>query len=231
MLPASGPAPGGENAVNGQACPVTSVHAADAGHQQGVVAGVLMTDRGHHGQGDGLLVQGTARRRTAHPAAPSQARVPGDRFGPSGGAAREQAPDLLGHAGGEFHVLESWSGYALADNISSIFGRRRALLEWNSPALTLPTAAAALRAAHTYVWFYSGSVDKDLLTQNLQFADELHLLGIGSHYVVVRGGHDWALWRAPSSRAGARPRPRPRRRAGAARRPRAVARRAATRRG
>ena len=105
------------------------------------------------------------------------------------------------HHPGEFHVLESWSGYALADDISSIFGRRRALLEWNSPALALPAAAAALRAAHTYVWFYSGSVDKGLLAQNRQFAEELHRLGIGSHYVVVRGGHDWALWRGQAAKA------------------------------
>ena len=105
------------------------------------------------------------------------------------------------HHPSEFQVLESWSGYVVADDISSIFGKNRALLRWNSPDLTLPGAAPTLRADRTYVWFYSGSVDKDLLTQNLQFADELHLLGIGSHYVVVRGGHDWALWRAQAAKA------------------------------
>jgi enterochelin esterase-like enzyme len=99
------------------------------------------------------------------------------------------------HHPGEFRVLESWSGYVQADNIASIFGRRQALLRWNSPALTLPAAARALRAAHTFVWFYSGSVDS-LLSQNEQFARELARLGISSHFSVIRGGHDWALWRA-----------------------------------
>jgi enterochelin esterase-like enzyme len=105
------------------------------------------------------------------------------------------------HHPGEFHVLESWSGYTQADDIDSIFGRRRAALRWNSPALTLPAAAPALRAAHTFVWFYSGSVDKSLLPQNAAFAHELARLHIGSHYEVVRGGHDWALWRGQAAKA------------------------------
>ena len=53
------------------------------------------------------------------------------------------------HHPGEFHVLESWSGYVVADDIASIFEHRKALLDWNSPVLTLPAAAPALRAAHT----------------------------------------------------------------------------------
>lgn len=105
------------------------------------------------------------------------------------------------HHPGEFHVLESWSGYVEADDISSIFGRKASLLRWNSPAVTLPAAAPALRAAHTYVWFYSGSVDKSLLPQNAAFARELARLGIASHYTVVRGGHDWALWRGQAAKA------------------------------
>jgi enterochelin esterase-like enzyme len=104
------------------------------------------------------------------------------------------------HHPGEFHVLESWSGYVLADNIASIFGRRQAALQWNSPALTFPAAAPALRAAHTFVWFYSGSVD-GLLSQNEQFARELARLGISSHFSVLRGGHDWALWRGDAVNA------------------------------
>jgi enterochelin esterase-like enzyme len=101
----------------------------------------------------------------------------------------------------EFHVLESWSGYMHADNIASIFGRNQALLRRNSPALTLPPVASALRAAHTYVWFYSGSVDKSLLAENRAFARELTRYRIASHYSVVRGGHDWALWRGQAARA------------------------------
>src|SRR5262249_4618072 len=37
------------------------------------------------------------------------------------------------HHPGEFHVVESWSGYELADRIQSIFGGRPALLRYNSP--------------------------------------------------------------------------------------------------
>jgi enterochelin esterase-like enzyme len=105
------------------------------------------------------------------------------------------------HHPGEFHVLESWSGYEQADDIASIFGRRQAALHRNSPARTLVAAAPALRAAHTYVWFYSGSVDKGLLAQNATFADALRRHYITSHYMVVRGGHDWALWRAQAAKA------------------------------
>jgi enterochelin esterase-like enzyme len=105
------------------------------------------------------------------------------------------------HHPGEFHVLESWSGYEQADNIASIFGRRKALLRSNSPALILPAAARALRAAHTYVWFYSGSVDKNLLGQNTAFERELARARIDSHYTIVRGGHDWALWRGQAANA------------------------------
>jgi enterochelin esterase-like enzyme len=105
------------------------------------------------------------------------------------------------HHPGEFHVLESWSGYVEADDIASIFGRKQSLLRWNSPYLTLPAAAPALRAAQTFVWFYSGSVDKSLLPQNAAFARELVRLHISSHYMVVHGGHDWALWRGQAAKA------------------------------
>lgn len=105
------------------------------------------------------------------------------------------------HHPGEFRVLESWSGYVRADDISSIFDRRKALLRWNSPAFTLSTAAPDLRAARTFVWFYSGSVDKGLLKQNSLFARALARLHVDSHYTVVRGGHDWALWRGQAARA------------------------------
>ena len=70
----------------------------------------------------------------------------------------------------------------------------------NSPAVTFPKVAAKLRRAGTYVWFYSGSVDK-LLGQNRTFERELQRLHIPSHFYVVRGGHDWALWRGQASRA------------------------------
>jgi enterochelin esterase-like enzyme len=54
--------------------------------------------------------------------------------------------------------------------------------------------APALRAAHDYFWFYSGSDDR-LLAQNRQFSLALARLRIPHRFFVRRGGHNWALWR------------------------------------
>ena len=104
------------------------------------------------------------------------------------------------HHPGEFRVLESWSGYELADNLKSIFDGKRRLLDDNSPMVTVKQAAPSLRRAHTYVWFYSGS-DDSLRAQNAAFARELTRLGIAHQYLLIRGGHNWALWRGNSGRA------------------------------
>ena len=64
------------------------------------------------------------------------------------------------HHPGEFRVLESWSGYQRADDLSSIFGGDPRLLALNSPLAQLPLVAPALRRAGTYVWFYSGTSDR-----------------------------------------------------------------------
>jgi enterochelin esterase-like enzyme len=104
------------------------------------------------------------------------------------------------HHPGEFRVLESWSGYERADPIRSIFGARTSLLERNSPSLTLGRVARALRRAHTYFWFYSGTGDH-FLQQNAAFAAELRKAHLPHRFLVVRGGHNWALWRGNASRA------------------------------
>lgn len=104
------------------------------------------------------------------------------------------------HHPGEFRVLESWSGYERADDIGSIFGHRAALLVHNSPLDTLAAAAPALRRAHTFFWFYSGSDDR-FLPQNAAFAAELARRGLAHRFFVVRGGHNWALWRGNAARA------------------------------
>ncbi len=104
------------------------------------------------------------------------------------------AIDIALHRPGEFRVVESWSGYELADPIRSIFGHDRLRLAADSPLLQVAGKAAALRAAHTYFWFYSGSNDR-LLGQNRQFAAALHRLEIPYRFLVRRGGHNWALWR------------------------------------
>lgn len=104
------------------------------------------------------------------------------------------------HHPGEFHVLESWSGYEKADPIGSIFGHRKALEAHNSPLLTVGREAATLRRDHTYLWFYSGSSDK-LEKQNAAFAVVLRKDRLPFRYFVVKGGHNWALWRGNAERA------------------------------
>jgi enterochelin esterase-like enzyme len=101
---------------------------------------------------------------------------------------------------GEFRVLESWSGYEKADDIRSIFGGEKQLLARNSPLETLSGAAAALKVDRTFVWFYSGSSDR-LREQNVEFARELTRAAIPYRFSVVRGGHNWALWRGRASLA------------------------------
>jgi len=104
------------------------------------------------------------------------------------------------HHPGEFATIESWSGYVKADDLGSIFDHRRALLAANSPLDTVAAAAPALRAAHTYFWLYSGTDDR-FRRQNAAFAAELARLGIPHRFFLVRGGHNWALWRGSASRA------------------------------
>jgi enterochelin esterase-like enzyme len=104
------------------------------------------------------------------------------------------------HHPGEFRVLESWSGYERADDLKAIFGGDRQLLEANSPLETLASAAPALRRADTYVWFYSGTTDR-LRHQNRDFAAALAEAGVGHRFFMVRGGHNWALWRDEASLA------------------------------
>jgi len=97
-------------------------------------------------------------------------------------------------------VLESWSGYVHADDVAPVFRHERALLEWNSPALRLGHVAGALRADRTFVWMYSGNEDR-LWHENAGFAADLTRAGIGHRFYVVRGGHNWALWRGQAARA------------------------------
>jgi enterochelin esterase-like enzyme len=104
------------------------------------------------------------------------------------------------HHPGEFRVLESWSGYQKADDLASIFGGVPRLLVHNSPLDTLPRVARRLRAARTYVWFYSADRDR-FRHENAAFARLLRKERIPYHYFVVAGGHNWALWRGQASNA------------------------------
>lgn len=100
----------------------------------------------------------------------------------------------------EFRVLESWSGYETAANLKSIFGGDRRLVAANSPLLTLAKAAPALRRAHAYVWLYSGTTDS-FHGENAAFAAELARYGVAHRFRLVRGGHNWAIWRAEAARS------------------------------
>jgi enterochelin esterase-like enzyme len=98
------------------------------------------------------------------------------------------------HHPNEFRVLESWSGYARAYNVKSIFGGSPAVLARNSPVETLPRVARQLRREHAYVWFYTGTEDS-LKKSNLRFESELNRLHVAHHFFMISGGHNWALWR------------------------------------
>jgi enterochelin esterase-like enzyme len=100
----------------------------------------------------------------------------------------------------EFHVIESWSGYQRADNLRSIFGGKPALLARNSPLDTLGRAARTLRREHAFVWFYSGTKDP-FNVQNAAFARLLARDRIQHRYFLVRGGHNWAIWRGEAMNA------------------------------
>jgi enterochelin esterase-like enzyme len=98
------------------------------------------------------------------------------------------------HHPGEFRLLESWSGYMLADHLPAVFGNSAAALAYNSPATWITTVAPQVRAAHTYTWFYSGSNDS-LTAQNVAFAAKLSALGLPHHFFLAPGKHNWRLWR------------------------------------
>jgi enterochelin esterase-like enzyme len=104
------------------------------------------------------------------------------------------------HHPGEFRVLESWSGYVKAADIGSIFGHRRAVLAANTPLDTLAPVAATLKRAHVFIWFYSGTDDK-FRFQNEAFANALARAHVPHRFFLVRGGHNWALWRGNAADA------------------------------
>jgi enterochelin esterase-like enzyme len=105
------------------------------------------------------------------------------------------AIDIALHHPREFSVVESWSGYERPDKIHAIFGPKLQLLAANDPRLLLPRVAPTLRRLGTSFWFYSGWSDP-LRRQNAAFARELTGLRLPHRYLVVYGGHNWAIWRS-----------------------------------
>jgi len=104
------------------------------------------------------------------------------------------------HHPGEFRLVESWSGYERADDLGSIFGHSEPLLRANSPLVSLRQAGATVRQAHMFFWLYTG-VDDRFRKQNMAFAKLLTRERIPHRFFLVRGGHDWALWRGNAGHA------------------------------
>ena len=104
-------------------------------------------------------------------------------------------------------MLESWSGYAEAADIGAIFGHRRARCWPRTRRSTRSRAPRrALRRAHVFVWFYSGTDDK-FRFQNEAFARALARARVPHRFFLVRGGHNWALWRGNAARRVSRREP------------------------
>ncbi len=101
------------------------------------------------------------------------------------------------HNPGEFRVVESWSGYMLAERVLGVWGAHpsAALLAYNSPLLQVRRVARVLKHDRTYFWFYCGNGDP-LATQNVLFGRTLHSLALPYELQVRPGGHTWKLWRS-----------------------------------
>jgi S-formylglutathione hydrolase FrmB len=104
------------------------------------------------------------------------------------------------HHPGEFRLVESWSGYERADNLKSIFGGKQSLLRANTPLDTIAAAAPKLRRDHTFFWIYTGRDDR-FLPQNEAFTRLLSQDDVAHRFYLVRGGHNWALWRGNAADA------------------------------
>jgi enterochelin esterase-like enzyme len=111
------------------------------------------------------------------------------------------AVNIALHHPREFGVVESWSGYEEVDPIRAVFGRDPAVLRRNSPSKTIDAAAPTLRARHVHFWFYTGTEDWAFRLQNVLFARQLTALRVPHTFYVVRGGHNWAIWRGNAARA------------------------------
>lgn len=106
------------------------------------------------------------------------------------------------HHPGEFHVVESWSGYELAEHVKSVFGTDPRRLAYNSPLDELPPTAHRLRLDRTFFWLYWGAQDgRSLKEQNEEFAAALARERIPHRSFVFPGGHNSRVWRDHASAA------------------------------
>ena len=68
------------------------------------------------------------------------------------------------------------------------------------PLTRTATRPGGLHRAGTFIWFYSGTDDR-LRRRTPRFAAELSRLQLPHRFFLVRGGHNWALWRGNAARA------------------------------
>ena len=105
-----------------------------------------------------------------------------------------EAINIALHNPGVFRFVESWSGYSVADQATSVFNGDQKLIAYNSPLSYIDTAWRTVRGAGMYFWLYIGAVD-GLRQQNRDFVAKLQKYGIGHTYFEVSGqGHGWILW-------------------------------------
>jgi enterochelin esterase-like enzyme len=94
------------------------------------------------------------------------------------------------HHPGEFGLVESWSGYSRADPTETqVYGNDQALLDRNSPTLTLSAARPALARTGTYFWLYIGVDDPGGIADNRQFAQQLATAHLRFGFHLVAGSH------------------------------------------
>jgi enterochelin esterase-like enzyme len=75
------------------------------------------------------------------------------------------------------------------------------VLTRNSPSKTIYAAVPTLCAHRVHLWFYTGTEDRAFRLQNVLFVRQLDALHVAHTFYVVRGGHNWAIWRGNAARA------------------------------
>ena len=88
-----------------------------------------------------------------------------------------------------------------ADPIRSIFGNERALLHREQPALTIRGRGGDLRAGARAFWFYTGTEDRTSARRTRLRLRARRARHLRTASTLVRGGHNWAIWRGNAARA------------------------------
>ena len=117
------------------------------------------------------------------------------------------ALELGMHHPGEFRVLESWSGYELADAIGSIFGPHRAAARTAGQERSVAEPRSAPGTHYDLVLHGTG----DAKSHRTGVCAAAQGPRAAPPVLVVRSSHNWALWRGNAPRAPTWPLERARR--------------------